>query len=175
MLCTSAQVCSDPSCCAGWHEDCWSQLPCPLAVLLRVSCLSLLQDAVWMSPSSSLACTNADEVLLLLRASDRVAHDICHALAEAAAAAAAVESSGRSSSAAGSDAPAPAAVQHCLALRRWYDLQPGREFRCFVRGQALVGASQRDLTQCFEFLKEAGERRELAEAICAFHDKHIQG
>ena len=44
-----------------------------------------------------------------------------------------------------------------------------------MRGQALVGASQRDLTQCFEFLKEAEERKELIEAIAAFHAKHIQG
>lgn len=162
----------------------------PTLLLRHLPCLaSLPQDAVWMSPSSSLACTNADEVLLLLRASDRVAHDICHAVAEAAAGAAGTSSSLVGSNAAaaaghvaaaaapdGGSAPAAAeAVQHCLALRRWYDLQPGREFRCFVRGQALVGASQRDLTQCFEFLKEAEERKELIEAIAAFHAKHIQG
>lgn len=69
-----------------------------------------------MSPSSSLCCTNPDEVLLLLRSSDRVAHDICAALPDAAAAA-----TGLAEAAGGS-----ARVQHCLALRRWHDLQPGK-------------------------------------------------
>lgn len=113
-----------------------------------------------MSPTSSLCCTNADEVLLLLRSSDRVAHDITAAAQEAAPAAG------------GGGGGAPP-VQHCLALRRWYDLQPGREFRCFVRAHALAGVSQRDLTQCFEFLRD--ERGELAAAVAAFHAKHIQG
>lgn len=129
-----------------------------------------------MSPTSSLCCTNADEVLLLLRASDRVAHDICHALQDATAAATAADGGGGGAAAAGSAPEAPPPLppaQHCLALRRWYDLQPGREFRCFVRGHALVGASQRDVTQCFDFLKE--ERAELAATLLAFHAKHIAG
>lgn len=52
-------------------------------------------------------------------------------------------------------------------------LAAGREFRCFVRGHELVGACQRDLTQCFDFLRE--ERAELAAALAAFHVKHVQG
>ncbi|KAL4425346.1 hypothetical protein ABPG75_009362 [Micractinium tetrahymenae] len=130
------------------------------------------KDAVWMSPSSSLCCTHPDEVLLLLRSSDRVAHDICAALPEAAAAAALAPAASATSGSTAA-AAAPPEVQHCLALRRWHDLQPGREFRCFVRGHALVGGCQRDLTQCFEFLRE--ERAELAAAIAAFHARHIQG
>lgn len=29
--------------------------------------------------------------------------------------------------------------QHVLVLRKWRDLRPGREFRCFVRGREVVG------------------------------------
>ncbi|EFN57174.1 hypothetical protein CHLNCDRAFT_21599, partial [Chlorella variabilis] len=140
------------------------------------------KDAVWMSPSASLCCANAEEVLLLLRSSDRVAHDICHALQQAAGGAAdggadggaeAGPSGGAAASAAAGGGAAVPAVQHCLALRRWHDLQPGREFRCFVRGGELVGASQRDVTHCYSFLRD--ERRELAAALQAFHARHIQG
>jgi hypothetical protein len=115
------------------------------------------KDAVWLSPSASLACTNPDEVLLLLRASDRAAHDLCAALPDAAAAA---------------GVPTPA-MQHVLALRRWHDLQPGREFRCFVAAGRLVGASQRDLTQRFDFLRD--ERRDLEQLLLSFHAKHVDG
>lgn len=34
-----------------------------------------------------------------------------------------------------------------LALCKWCELRPEREFRCFVRGGVLVGASQRDISQ----------------------------
>lgn len=115
------------------------------------------KDAVWLSPSASLACTNADEVLLLLRASDRVAHDVSAALPDAAAA---------------TGVPPPAA-QHVLALRRWHDLHPGREFRCFVAAGRLAGASQRDVTQRFDFL--AAERRDLEQRLLSFHARHIDG
>jgi hypothetical protein len=37
------------------------------------------QDAVWVSSVGSMKCTNADEVILLLKASDAIAHDLCHA------------------------------------------------------------------------------------------------
>lgn len=37
------------------------------------------QDAVWVSSIGSMKCTNADEVILLLKASDAVSHDLCHA------------------------------------------------------------------------------------------------
>lgn len=60
------------------------------------------------------------QVLLLLKASDRVAHDICHALE-------------------GCIGAPEAPLKFTLALRKWHALRPGREFRCFVRGHDLVG------------------------------------
>lgn len=83
-------------------------------------------DAVFLSPTNTLACDNADEVFLLLRASDRVAHDVCAALP--------AQSSGPGAEA-GVRCPAP----HAVVLRRWHDLRPGREFRGFVVHGALAG------------------------------------
>jgi hypothetical protein len=96
-------------------------------------------------------------VVLLLKASDRIAHDLS-ALSEAASAAAA----------AGAPPPAPS-----LALRKWYDLRPEREFRCFVRAHELVAISQRDVSQRFPQLD--GEAEALEAAICDFHDDSIAG
>ena len=60
------------------------------------------------------------QVLLLLKSSDRVAHDICHAFD-------------------GCKAPPSGPVQHALALRKWVALRPERELRCFVRQRELIG------------------------------------
>ena len=65
-------------------------------------------------------CCTAVQVLLLLKSSDRVAHDICHAF--------------------DSCETAPSGpVQHVLALRKWIALRPERELRCFVRQRELIG------------------------------------
>ena len=73
-----------------------------------------------MTASNSIACSNADEVLLLLKSSDRIAHDICHAFD-------------------GCQNKPQQPVQYCLVLKKFYDLKPEREFRCFVRDHELVG------------------------------------
>ena len=73
-----------------------------------------------MTATNSTCCTNADEVVLLLKSSDRVADDICHAFDACPA------------------RPAEP-VQHVLVLKKQYDLRPEREFRCFVRGHQLIG------------------------------------
>ncbi|GAB4815495.1 hypothetical protein N2152v2_002541 [Parachlorella kessleri] len=174
------------------------------------------KDAVWMTLDHTLACRSPDEVLLLLKSSDRVAHDICEAWEGAGgvtcclSAEASPPAGGRHSAAregAGSAQQAAAAlaaagttqqgtqavaergstgcpsctaaqqprppVQHVLALRRWHDLRPGREFRCFVNAHQLVGVSQRDVTEYFPFLVE--EKPRLQQRILDFHTRHIQG
>ena len=60
------------------------------------------------------------QVLLLLKSSDRVVHDICHAFDCCLA-------------------MPVAPIAHTLALRRWVPLRAQRELRCFVREQDLVG------------------------------------
>ena len=79
-----------------------------------------MQDATWVTASNSIKCTNADEVLLLLKSSDRVAHDICNAF----------DSCGGQPQ---QDVP------YTLVLKKYYDLKPEREFRCFVQGHDLIG------------------------------------
>lgn len=52
--------------------------------------------------------------------------------------------------------------QVVLALRKWFDIKPCFEFRCFVREGRLVAVSQRDTSNFYEFLLE----KELQ--VCAF-------
>ncbi|KAJ9505991.1 hypothetical protein QJQ45_016979 [Haematococcus lacustris] len=118
---------------------------------LNWSCPS---DATWVNPLSSLACDNAEQVVLMLKSSDRVAHDL--ELLEAAAAApplgaAAPHDLGH----AGQTHTAQVSYQPMLVLRKWYELRPEREWRCFVRNHQLVAICQRDPTQHFPQLSQA--------------------
>ncbi|DBB11097.1 TPA: hypothetical protein ACH3X3_006556 [Trebouxia sp. C0006] len=65
------------------------------------------KDATWITASNSIKCTNADEVLLLLKSSDRVAHDICNTF----------DSCGGQPQ---QDVP------YTLVLKKYYDLKPER-------------------------------------------------
>lgn len=123
-------------------------------------------DATWASASGT-RCSNADEVLLLLKASDRVAHDV-DALQQLSAQLRARANSPAEparSSGAGVEVPASlrgdGAARGCdlhapatLVLRKHFALREGREFRCFVRGGVLRGISQRDPTRCFRQVLE---------------------
>jgi len=104
------------------------------------------KDAAWMLPNNSISCCAPDEIFLVLKSSDRAAHDVSmlqNALKQ---------SSPRSplrgediyeekdGSSAEDEAGIASNRSHVLALRKWYDLKPGREFRCFSINKRLVGA-----------------------------------
>ena len=67
------------------------------------------KDASYMTVDSSLCARSVSDIFLLLKASDRVAHDLL------------------------------TAPQLTLAVRRWLPIRPSSEFRCFVRNSALIG------------------------------------
>ena len=50
-------------------------------------------------------------------------------------------------------------------LKRWHNLDKGMEFRCFVRNDALVAISQRDVTAYYEYLVDITEtaKKEISE------------
>ena len=87
-------------------------------------------DATWMMASNSVCCTTADEVMLLLKSSDRACHDLSGDAFDPSAPAGASASGRR-------EACAPVIV-----LKKYFDILPGREFRCFVYDGGLVGAER---------------------------------
>lgn len=73
------------------------------------------------------------QVLLLMQSSDRIVHDVCHAYDFCG-----------SSSDMQSQAVCPIATLGSrppltLVLRQWHTILPGREFRCFVHRNQVVG------------------------------------
>ena len=85
----------------------------------------LSKDASWILPSSSpLKCTSPSEVYMLLKSSDFISHDLTteHVFEGCKP-----------------EENLPN-YQLELILRKWYHVDPSREFRCFVRSRKLIGS-----------------------------------
>lgn len=83
-------------------------------------------DAMWVAPTKTLKCKTLEEVYLLLKSSDRIAKDL-----------------NTIKTMRNSDNSLP----FCLVLKRWWDINPCMEFRCFVLDNELIAISQRDISQ----------------------------
>lgn len=100
------------------------------------------QDAQWMT--GSLKCVTLEDILLLLKSSDFVAHDLTHA---------------------------PTHDMY-LSLRKWKSIQSSMEFRCFVKDKSLIGISQRKCRESYSFLKDMKSTLQIA--IESFYEREIK-
>jgi len=126
------------------------------------------KDAVWVSAGNTMKCRNVDEVVMLLKSSDSVAHD----LTEAYRACQDYSNHGEE----GESEEERAIRQHettVLALREWYDLNPSMEFRCFVKNKNLIGISQRHVNDFYDFLFR--DKDSIEDAIAIFWEANISG
>lgn len=113
------------------------------------------KDAAWIATTGTLRCTFFAEIALLLRSSDSAVHDLCHAFDSC------------------DDKTSSRPPQFFLALRKWYpSFHPEMEFRCFVRGQRLIGISQRELTCFYPVLIE--KKTDLELLIQGFFEENVQ-
>lgn len=58
-----------------------------------------------------------------------------------------------------------------MVLRKYANLVPGMEFRCFVRNNELIAVSQRDYKQHYDFIYK--DKDNLAEEIFQFVNEKI--
>ncbi|KAJ7969062.1 Cell division cycle protein 123-like protein [Quillaja saponaria] len=113
------------------------------------------KDSAWISTTGTLRCTTFSEIALLLRASDSLVHDLCHAYDSC------------------SDKSSSRPQNFFLALRKWYpSFQPEMEFRCFVQGHKLVGISQRESTSFYPAL--LGKENDLRFLIYEFFKNNVR-
>ncbi|KAL5517345.1 hypothetical protein EMCRGX_G002879 [Ephydatia muelleri] len=112
------------------------------------------KDATWIISSNTLRCTCASEVLLLLKSSDFVAHDLSRVFKYCTS-------------------EVTPAFQYMLCLRQWRDIHPSGEFRCFVRHGRIVGISQRHYTQHFDFV--VSHKDQLSEDMMEFFTRYLKG
>lgn len=62
-----------------------------------------------------------------------------------------------------------------LIIKKWYDLNKALEFRCFVRKNILIAASQRYTKNCYVFLKDETFQKTLIEKIDLFFKENLHG
>ncbi|GAV26906.1 hypothetical protein PMKS-000367 [Pichia membranifaciens] len=114
------------------------------------------QDSTWIMTGRNMRCFSTSDLFLLLKSSDYVNHDMYHAFDETT----------------DYDKANPPKFELELVLRKWVDINPSTEFRCFVRDRQLIAISQRDLNY-YSFLDEIKE--EISEKIFMFFDDVLMG
>uniref|UniRef100_A0AAQ4PLQ7 Translation initiation factor eIF2 assembly protein n=1 Tax=Gasterosteus aculeatus aculeatus TaxID=481459 RepID=A0AAQ4PLQ7_GASAC len=113
------------------------------------------RDANWIALNSSLQCDSLTDIFLLFKSSDFITHDLTKPFLLCS----------------DQDSPDPL-VNYELVLRKWSELIPGGEFRCFVKENKLIAISQRDYTQHYQHVLKQEEQ--ILHAIQAFFSQHIQ-
>ncbi|KAI9772867.1 MAG: hypothetical protein M1840_008749 [Geoglossum simile] len=98
------------------------------------------KDATWMT-GNSMACRTPSDIYLLLKSSDFITHDLEHAFDDCIDDPSLTETIPR----------ALADITYTLVLRKYLELNPSLEFRCFVRDKTLIAITQRDLNH-YDFL-----------------------
>mmetsp|Transcript_17499 Transcript_17499/g.22689 ORF Transcript_17499/g.22689 Transcript_17499/m.22689 type:complete len:402 (+) Transcript_17499:129-1334(+) len=114
------------------------------------------KDAAWIN-CGSMKCKTAGDIFLLLKSSEFIIHDILHAFDKCVDKGMMVENE----------------KQLSLVLRRWSNLLPSMQFRCFVRHNSLAGICQRDCSSYYSFLEEDAEQ--IFDKISSFFDRVIKG
>ncbi|KDR82744.1 hypothetical protein GALMADRAFT_58004 [Galerina marginata CBS 339.88] len=117
------------------------------------------KDASWLLPSSSpLKCTSPADVYLLLKSSDFITHDLT------------IENVFEGCE---WQPDRPPTYDLELVLRKWYPVDRGRELRCFVRENKLLGISQRD-TNYYEFQNDPSTQQKVISAVQGFWEENIK-
>jgi hypothetical protein len=122
------------------------------------------KDATWISALNSMECRSANDIYLLLKSSDFVTHDLEHAFDDC------VDDEGTPLDAK-LKSEATSRLPYYLVLRKYFQLNPSLEFRCFVRKRRLLAACQRDLNH-FEFLFKMEDA--LRQTIQEFFDLRLR-
>ncbi|KAL7982781.1 hypothetical protein Chor_010379 [Crotalus horridus] len=112
------------------------------------------RDAYWIAMNNSLKCNSLSDIFLLFKSSDFITRDFTQPFIHC-----------------NDDSPDPS-LDYELVLRKWCELIPGAEFRCFVKENKLIGISQRDYTQYYEHISK--QKEEICRSIQDFFNKHIQ-
>ncbi|RAO64999.1 uncharacterized protein BHQ10_001011 [Talaromyces amestolkiae] len=118
------------------------------------------KDATWIAVTNDLQCQTPNDIYMLLKSSDFITHDLEHAFDDTDP-----EPEGSNENLDTNNIP------YHLVLRKYFNLNPSLEFRCFVRNRTLLCMCQRDLNH-FDFLFPM--RDMLVSRIQSFFDEKLR-
>ncbi|WWC96441.1 hypothetical protein V866_003309 [Kwoniella sp. B9012] len=124
------------------------------------------KDAAFILPQTSsgpLHCTSPSDVYLLLKSSDFISHDLDPSRAYL----------GCSPDPQGEGSGSVRKPKLELVLKRFQDINPSREVRCFVRNNTFIGVTQRD-NVFYDHLKNEDTRLKICDTVRAFWEDEIR-
>ena len=123
------------------------------------------KDASWMNCNGSLKCQCAGDIYLLLKSSDFIVHDLLYAFDGC------FEENEENQHQCVDEGEIETELQ--LVLRKWSNLYPSMEFRCFVSNHRIIGVSQRNYSQYYAHLHK--QKSEIGMDLIDFYDDSIRG
>ncbi|GFQ93016.1 cell division cycle protein 123 homolog [Trichonephila clavata] len=121
------------------------------------------RDASWIAFNNSCCCTTVSDIYLLLKGSNFITHDLtqsymlCEDFNE-------LQLNNSEST--------DQKEKFYLVLRRWTEIDPSGEFRCFVQNGVFIGISQREHSLYFDHIDH--HKDAIVEDIVNFYQHHIQ-
>ena len=113
------------------------------------------KDASWVN-GGSLQCETPGDIYLLIKSSDFCLHDV-------------LNKAWKSCEDYDPSAPHPSLE---LVLRKWCNLNPSMEFRCFVKQNEIIAISQRDHTQHYVHLVQ--DQARIQDLLMEFFEDYVQ-
>lgn len=110
-------------------------------------------DASWISFDGTLKCQSPNDIYLLLKSSDNISTTLFDTFKHC------------------EDGEGEMTDGFELVLRKWKDINPGMEFRCFVKDNKLIAISQRDTASCYDFIEH--NEKDICSDIASFFKQKI--
>ncbi|ORX37070.1 D123-domain-containing protein [Kockovaella imperatae] len=128
------------------------------------------RDAAFIIPQTEggpLYCKTPADVYLVLKSSDFISHGLDYARAYASGSSDLVEYAVEDQQNETEEVPVE------IVLKKYIQMIPSREWRCFVRDDVLLGVSQRD-TNFYDFLQDSDAKRQVIDAIRDFWEDEVR-
>lgn len=129
------------------------------------------KDAFWITAGQTMCCKDITDIYQLLKASGICKEDLaCHNLPVFDLDP--LEEANSSSTDSDSSVTDSTGNNQFLVFKKWQEIHPGTEFRCFVRNKKLIGISPRDWPQYHEFI--CTQRVNIVRDIVSIFKEHIK-
>lgn len=131
------------------------------------------KDAFWITAGQTMCCKDITDIYQLLKASGTCKENLsCYNLPVFDIEPLTESTSSTDTDNSESSTNQPEQSNQFLIFKKWHDIHPGTEFRCFVRNRKLIGISPRDWPQYHEYI--CTQRINIINDIVSVYKEHIK-